>query len=321
MWTCARLWRSMAFSSDAMEKLLIGTRGSALSIAQTEIVARKIGQAYPDIKCELIRIKTLNEKIDRSAENATDKDIYTREIDAALVEGSIDIAVHSLKDLKNELNDGIILACVPERDSPFDCIIKGKGFESKDSPVIGTSSIRRRVQVFGIIKNATVKELHGNVDTRLKALGNGSVDALVLAESGMRRLGYSAGFEELGADMMVPAIGQGALAITARANDGRMLEMMKSIGNKKAEAETSAERAFGRVFGIGCDVPIGALALADEAKTSMKITGFLSDIEGKKQVRKSIEGSLNNPEELGRELGKRVMEDGGEDIIAGNIKG
>ncbi len=321
MWTCARLWRSMAFSSDAMEKLLIGTRGSALSIAQTEIVARKIGQAYPDIKCELIRIKTLNEKIDRSAENATDKDIYTREIDAALVEGSIDIAVHSLKDLKNELNDGIILACVPERDSPFDCIIKGKGFESKDSPVIGTSSIRRRVQVFGIIKNATVKELHGNVDTRLKALGNGSVDALVLAESGMRRLGYSAGFEELGADMMVPAIGQGALAITARANDGRMLEMMKSIGNKKAEAETSAERAFGRVFGIGCDVPIGALALADEAKTSMKITGFFSDIEGKKQVRKSIEGSLNNPEELGRELGKRVMEDGGEDIIAGNIKG
>ena len=311
----------MAFSSDAMEKLLIGTRGSALSIAQTEIVARKIGQAYPDIKCELIRIKTLNEKIDRSAENATDKDIYTREIDAALVEGSIDIAVHSLKDLKNELNDGIILACVPERDSPFDCIIKGKDFESKGSPIIGTSSIRRRVQVFGIIKNATVKELHGNVDTRLKALGNGSVDALVLAESGMRRLGYSAGFEELGADMMVPAIGQGALAITARANDGRMLEMMKSIGNKKAEAETSAERAFGRVFGIGCDVPIGALALADEAKTSMKITGFFSDIEGKKQVRKSIEGSLNNPEELGRELGKRVMEDGGEDIIAGNIKG
>ena len=311
----------MIFSSDAMEKLLIGTRGSALSIAQTEIVARKIGQAYPDIKCELIRIKTLNEKIDRSAEKATDKDIYTKEIDAALSEGSIDIAVHSLKDLKNELNEGIVLACVPERDSPFDCIIKGKGFESKGSPVIGTSSIRRRVQVFGIIKNATVKELHGNVDTRLKALGNGSVDALVLAESGMRRLGYSAGFEELGADMMVPAIGQGALAITARANDGRMLEMMKSIGNKKAEAETSAERAFGRVFGIGCDVPIGALALADEAKTSMKITGFLSDIEGKKQVRMSIEGSLNNPEELGRELGKLVMEDGGEDIIAGNIKG
>lgn len=311
----------MTFSSDAMEKLLIGTRGSALSIAQTEIVARKIGQAYPNIKCELIRIKTLNEKIDRSAEKATDKDIYTKEIDAALSEGSIDIAVHSLKDLKNELNEGIVLACVPERDSPFDCIIKGKGFESKSSPVIGTSSIRRKVQVSGIVRNAVVKDIHGNVDTRLKALDNGSVDALILAESGMRRLGYSTGFEELGVDIMVPAIGQGALAITARANDSKIIKMMKDIGDKKAESETSAERAFGRVFGIGCDVPIGALALADEKRMSIKITGFLSDIEGKKQVRKSIEGSLNNPEGLGRELGKRVMEDGGEDIIAGNIKG
>ncbi len=121
--------------------------------------------------------------------------------------------------------------------------------------------------------------------------------------------------------MMVPAIGQGALAITARTNDSKIVGMMKSIGDKKAESETSAERAFGRVFGIGCDVPIGALALADEKRMSIKITGFLSDIEGKKQVRKSIEGSLNNPEGLGRELGKQVMEDGGEDIIAGNIKG
>ena len=316
-----RLWTSTIFSSDAVEKLRIGTRGSSLSIAQTGIVARKIEQAYPEIKCELVRIKTLNEKIDRSVEKATDKDIYTKEIDAALSEGSIDIAVHSLKDLKNELNDGIVLACVPERDSPFDCIIKGKGFESKSSPIVGTSSIRRKVQVPGIVKNAVVKGIHGNVDTRLKALDNGSVDALILAEAGIRRLGYGMELEALGADIMVPAIGQGALAITARANDGKIIKMMEGIGDKKAEAETFAERAFGRVFGIGCDVPIGALAFADEKKMSIEIAGFLSDIEGKKQIRKSIEGSLGNPEGLGRELGKQIMENGGEDIIAGNIKG
>ena len=304
-----------------MGRLHYGTRGSSLSIAQTEIVARKIEQAYPEIKCELVKIKTLNEKIDRNVEKATDKDIYTKEIDAALSEGSIDIAVHSLKDLKNELNKGIVLACVPERDSPFDCIIKGRGFESKSRPIIGTSSIRRRVQVPGIVKNAVVKDIHGNVDTRLKALDGGSIDALILAEAGIRRLGYNIELTELGADMMIPAVGQGALAITARANDSKIIKMMEGIGDKKAEAETFAERAFGRVFGIGCDMPIGALALADEKRMQIKIIGFLSDIEGKKQIRKSIEGSLNNPEGLGRELGKQVMEDGGEDIIAGNIKG
>ncbi len=299
-----------------MEKLLIGTRGSALSMAQTGIVARKIESAYPEVKCELVRIKTLNEKIDRSTAKATDKDIYTKEIDAALVEGSIDIAVHSLKDLKNELNEGIVLASVPERASPFDCIIKGKGFQSKNNPIIGTSSIRRRVQIPGIIKNAVVRDIHGNVDTRLRALNDGVVDALVLAESGIRRLDCNVKFEELGTDLMVPAIGQGALAVTARSGDNETIEMMKAIGDKKAEAETFAERAFGRVFGIGCDVPIGALASSDKEGRSIKIIGFLSDIDGERQIRKNAIGGFDDPEGLGKRLGKLIMEDGGNDIIA-----
>ncbi|MEM0154806.1 MAG: hypothetical protein QW814_03155, partial [Methanothrix sp.] len=155
----------MLFSSDMMEKLRIGTRGSMLSIAQTNIVARKIEAVFPRTKCELVKIKTLNEKIDRTVEKSTEKDIYTKEIDEALIEGSIDIAVHSLKDLKNELAEGIVLASIPERASPFDCIIRGKGFYEKSKPVIGTSSIRRKVQIPNIIKSAIVKDIHGNVDT------------------------------------------------------------------------------------------------------------------------------------------------------------
>ena len=301
-----------------MEKLLIGTRGSALSIAQTMIAARKIEQAYPEVKCELVRIKTLNEKIDRSAERATDKDIYTKEIDIALAEGTIDLAVHSLKDLKNELAEGIILASVPERASPFDCIVKGKDFGTKENPIIGTSSIRRKAQIHNIAKNAVVKSIHGNVDTRLKTLESTEVDALVLASSGISRLGYNVHAEELGVDLMVPAIGQGALAVTVKKGNNGILKMMQGISDRKAEAEVMAERAFGRVFGIGCDMPIGALGSEDSASGIMTLTGFLSNMEGTKQIKKSLSGNPEDPEELGNRLGKLVMEEGGDDIIDEN---
>lgn len=299
-----------------MEKLLIGTRGSKLSIAQTMIVARKIEQAYPEFKCELVTIKTLNEKIDRSTENTTDKDIYTKEIDIALAEGSIDLAVHSLKDLKNELDEEIMLASVPERASPLDCIVKGKSFGTKLNPIIGTSSIRRRAQIGNIAKKAVVKSIHGNVDTRLRSLESAEIDALVLASSGISRLGYDVHYEELGIDLMVPAIGQGALAVTVRKGNNSIIGMMRNISDKKAESEVMAERAFGRVFEIGCDMPIGALAAEDSTGRLMTITGFLSNMEGTKQIKKSLSGSPEDPEGLGRKLGELMMKEGGDDIIA-----
>ena len=297
-----------------MEKLLIGTRGSALSIAQTNIVVKKIAYAYPEIECELVRIKTMNEKIDRTKEKATDKDIYTKEIDAALLDGSIDIAVHSLKDLKNELDKGIALAAVPDRASPFDFLAIRKGIDENAVTKVGTSSMRRAVQIKNILKNAAVEEMHGNVDTRLKALESGRVDALVLASAGIARLGYEIKGRELGIGEMVPAIGQGALAITARSADKYAIRIAKGINDPKAEAEAKAERAFGMVFGIGCNVPIGALALS--GNDTIAITGFLSDMRGRMQIKKSISGPAADPEALGRRLGKLMAEDGGNDIIA-----
>jgi len=297
-----------------MDVVRVGTRGSQLSIKQTEIVTKKLEALNPGLKIELIRIKTLNEKIDRFAAKHTEKDIYTKEIDEALARGDIDIAVHSMKDLKNELPKDIIIAAVPERASPFDVLIKGKSYGSKANPTIGTSSMRRKVQLANLIPNAEVVEIHGNIDSRLNALDNSAVDAIVLAAAGLERMAYKLEVETLYPDVMVPAIGQGALAVTTRSNDSEMRKILKEVNDHKAELETKSERAFGRVFGIGCDVPIGALA--EIKNNEVNIIGFLSDISGKRQIRADIHGSPENSEALGKELAAKIMSIGGDDIIA-----
>lgn len=294
----------------------IGTRGSLLSITQTEIVKHKIESLNPGIKCEIVRIKTLNEKIDRSNEKSTEKDIYTKEIDEALISGSIDIAVHSLKDLKNEMPDGIALAAIPERSDPLDVIIKGKGFSRKAKPLIGTSSIRRKAQMHNLVPNAIPYEIHGNVDTRLKALENETVDGLILAASGLERLGYKI-YERISPKLMVPAIGQGALAVTARSSDAAILRMLEKTNDKKAELEITAERAFGRIFGIGCDLPIGALAELEG--NMLHIIGFIGDLKCTKIVMGETDGKASDPKSLGRKLASIIKEKGGDDII-GNEK-
>lgn len=297
-----------------MDVVRVGTRGSLLSLKQTSIVTKKLEATNPGLKCELVRIKTLNEKIDRFAVKTTEKDIYTKEIDEALMNGDIDIAVHSLKDLKNELPKGIVIAAVPERANPFDVLVKGKGYAGKTHKVIGTSSTRRKVQIANIVEDAEVKELHGNVDSRLKALDDGIVDAIILAAAGLERMGYSRDVEVLRPDVMVPAIGQGALAVTSRLNDSEMRNVLSGINDSKAELEVTAERAFGRVFGIGCDVPIGALAEIKDG--TMNVIGFLSDISGKKQLKAEIKGDKDKASDLGRDLAAKIISIGGDDIVA-----
>lgn len=296
-----------------MDVVRIGTRGSKLSLLQTGIVARKLELLGVGIKCELVQIKTLNEKIDRNSGKPTEKDIYTKEIDEALIDGSIDIAVHSLKDLKNELPKGILIASIPERADPRDMLVFGNGFDSNMKPRIGTSSIRRKVQIKRILPGAEVVELHGNVDTRLHSLKNGNLNALVLAVSGMERMGYSERSRILEPNEMIPAIGQGALAVTARSDDSGIIEILKRINDKKAESEIIAERSFGRVFGIGCDMPIGSLARANG--NEMNILGFIAKNDGSVFARAEVKGKASDPEGMGKALARAVMEKGGDEII------
>jgi hydroxymethylbilane synthase len=273
--------------------LRLGTRGSPLALRQAELVAAAIGE-----EVETVVLRTGGDQ-----GVGGDKRRWVDTIEAALVDGAIDLAVHSAKDLPVELADGLEIAATPAREDPRDAVCGGVGSLAALAPGarVGTSSLRRRSQLLALRDDLAVLELHGNLDTRLGRLEAGDFDAIVLAAAGLRRLGR-VGWSV--SDELVPAAGQGTLAIECRSGDERVAGALASLHDVASERMLSAERALVRGLGAGCDTPLGAHAsVLDDG--GLELRAYVGSADGSHWIRDSASGS--DPRELGETVAQRLL--------------
>ena len=279
--------------------LRIGTRGSELALWQATEVARLLRLAHPGLIVERQIIRTVGDRVlGTPLSQIGDKGLFTRELEEALVGGTIDLAVHSLKDLPTRLPDGLELGVVLEREDPRDVLVAPPGVTLATLPPrfrVGTSSLRRRAQLLFRQRDLELLDVRGNLPTRIAKLDRGDYDALVLARAGLVRLGLGDRIAEaIAPELIVPAVGQGALGIETRVGDRRVDDLLAPLEHRPTRLATSAERAFlGRLEG-GCQVPIGALATMSGA--TLTLMGVVADIDGATAVRGSETGEVRDVE-------------------------
>ena len=301
-----------------MSIIRIGTRGSPLAVWQAEWVRSELLARYPQHQAELVKIKTTGDKItDVPLAKVGGKGLFVKEIETALLEGRIDLAVHSMKDMPAEFPEGLGIGSVPERESPLDVLIARKvdSFEGLPKGArIGSSSLRRGAQVQYARPDMTVHPLRGNLDTRIRKLETEGLDAIILAAAGVRRLGMEARITEyLSESIMVPAIGQGALAIEIREDDRATKDLVASLDHRETRLAVESERAFlGRLEG-GCQVPIAGHAKVQENRIEM--TGLVAEVDGSIVLRQTVEGPVDRHIELGIELANELLDKGGKRIL------
>jgi hydroxymethylbilane synthase len=276
--------------------IVIGSRGSQLALWQ----ARHI-QSLLKVETRIEIIKTTGDKIqDVPLSQVGGKGLFTKEIEEALLDRRIDLAVHSLKDMPSELPAGLILSAIPEREDPRDALL---GAPLREGGRVGTSSLRRSVQLKTMHRGVSIETLRGNVDTRIRKLDEGQYDTIILAAAGLRRLGWADRIAELiPVDVMIPAVGQGALAIETRDDQGEAHRIAHTLEHGPSRAAITAERAFLAVFGGGCQVPIGAHATIDGP--AIRLRAFVSEADGS-NVRRGEETGTD-PVMVGEALAKRL---------------
>jgi hydroxymethylbilane synthase len=298
----------------------LGTRASALARAQTELVAARLVAARNDLGCTTRVISTTGDRTQDSGEplpSIGGKGLFTAELERALRDGDIDVAVHSLKDLPTEDAPGVAIGAVTARDDVRDCLVArtvGSLAELPSGAVIGTSSLRRSAQLASLRPDLEIRSIRGNVDTRVRKVTGGEYDAAVLAAAGIRRLGLEDVVTEwLSDETMLPAPGQGALAIQCREDDAGMLALLEELDDADARAETTAERAFLRALGGGCAAPVAALATV-VTTPQVRLQGLVASVDGRDVVRVIGEG---NPHEIGERLAEEALSRGADRILAG----
>jgi hydroxymethylbilane synthase len=284
--------------------LRIATRGSALAIAQATQVGEMLGGA------ELVQVSSDGELEDKAR--------FVRGVERALLDGAAEIGVHSAKDLPAELTEGLMLAAAPEREDPRDAWI-GVGSSLDEVPEgakVGTASLRRQAQLLAARPDLEVSELHGNVDTRLRKLAEGELDAIVLAVAGLRRLGREGEIAfPIAEDAMTPAAGQGTLLLQVRADDEEALAAVEGLVDDGALREVTAERAVVALLGATCNSPLGVHAKLDGDSGQMSIDAFVGLPDGNEWLRDSIQGNSNEPTLLGAELAKRLVDTGARELL------
>lgn len=300
------------------ETLLIGSRKSALARAQAERVARLVGSAWPELDVRTALMDTEGDRRrDAPLPEIGGKGLFTAELEAALLDGAIDIAVHSLKDLPTELPPGLALLAVPEREDPRDVLVSREGSELAELPTgarVGTSSLRRRAQLLGVRPDCTVQDVRGNVETRLRKLEDGAYDALVLAAAGVKRLGLLSGsMRFLQPPSWLPAPGQGALGIEGRTDDERVRGLLDAIENRIARLESDCERALLEALEGGCQVPVGALARAHGESLTLDAAVF--SVDGAAVARASVKGRETDAASIGRLLAEELIAGGAGDLL------
>lgn len=302
-----------------MSKLRLGTRGSKLALWQAQHVADLLRQVVPGLEVEIEVIKTKGDKIlDVSLSRIGDKGLFTKEIEMALLDNKVDLAVHSMKDLPSVLEPGLCLGAVLCRENPRDVLLSPQGCSLADLPQgarVGTSSLRRIAQLRARRPDVNIVDLRGNVDTRINKMQSEGLDAIVLAYAGVKRLGYEAMITEvLPTEVLLPAVGQGAIGVEIRSEDVNTAAMVRLINHEPTRMGVLAERAFLRVLEGGCQVPIGALS--DEKSGQLQLAGLVASLDGTVVFKDSIAGQLDEAEEMGRCLAERLLSRGAAQVLA-----
>jgi hydroxymethylbilane synthase len=291
--------------------IVIGSRGSQLALWQARHIQQRLAALGAEARIEVIH--TSGDRIqDVALAKAGGKGLFIKEIEEALLAGSIDLAVHSLKDVPTELPEGLTLAAIPEREEARDALLGARLEDLKPGLKVGTSSLRRSSQLLALGRGVEIELLRGNVDTRVRRLEEGRYDAIVLAAAGLRRLGWQEHITELiPEDVMCPAAGQGALAIETRADGGVAEQLARRLDHAATRAAVEAERAVLKVLGGGCQVPVGAHATV--ADGVVHLMALVARPDGSQVVRGRLAGP--HPEHVGATLGRTLLDDGAEEIL------
>jgi hydroxymethylbilane synthase len=301
-----------------LRELRIGTRGSQLALFQANWVKEKLEQAHSRLRVTLVKIKTTGDKIqDVPLAKIGGKGLFVKEIEEALLAKRIDLAVHSIKDVPTEFPEDLHLSVITKREDPRDAFISREGIPLKDllqGAKIGTSSLRRQAQLLHFRGDLQLIPLRGNLDTRLKKLKTLSLDGIVLACAGLRRLGLDGNITEiLSTDISLPAIGQGALGVETRVGDEEVEERIKFLNDRDSSIAVTAERAFLKKLEGGCQVPIAAFGQI--VGLTLQIDGMVGTIDGKRLIRHHMEGPIEKAEAIGMELADILLSQGAREIL------
>ena len=306
-----------------MSQVVIGTRGSALALWQSEYVRGSLLAEQPDLEISLQVIRTKGDKIlDSALSKIGDKGLFTKEIEKALLECDVDLAVHSLKDLPTELPEGLCIAAITAREDAADVLVAKGGLKlaglAGEAKVM-TGSVRRQAQLLHLRSDLVIEGVRGNVQTRLDKFDASDAQAIVFARAGLVRLGLIDRItERLEPAEFLPACGQGALAIEIRKDDARMADLLRPLEDVNSRAATAAERVFLGRLGGGCQVPVGAFARIDEQDGTMSITGMVANLDGSvllQDTRSSSFADVDDAIRLGSALAEKLLSGGGQKIL------
>ena len=296
-------------------KYLVGARASQLSTAQTNWVISELKKVNPECDYEIKPITTKGDTDTRPLFTIDQKGIFEKEIDRAVAQKEIDFAVHSLKDVPSELDESLVLASVPKREAVNDVFISADGSSLNDvanGAVVGTSSLRRAVQISRQRPDVIVKPIRGNIETRIKKISGDDYDAIVLAQAGISRLGIDINSFSLSVDDFSPSPGQGAIAIVARANDDKTISMLRKIEDVNTRLEIDAERSLSDYVDSGCRFPLGAYAKSSGSEMTLSVSAF--SVDGRKSIQVNKIGKKDDPMFLGRTVGKELCAKGVNDL-------
>ena len=299
-------------------QIVIGTRGSKLALWQADYIERRLREQYPELSVTQKRVTTKGDRIlDVPLAKIGGKGLFTKELEEEMLSGAIDLAVHSLKDMPAKVPDGLVIAAVTKRLDPGDALVSNRFSSFEELPQgakVGTSSLRRRAQLLCARPDLEMLDLRGNVNTRLRKLDEGEYDAIVLAVAGLKRLGFADRIRQvLPRDMVLPAVGQGALAIETRADDRETRDMLAFLRDDDTICCTEAERSFlARVEG-GCQVPVGVYATAEG--DGLNVEAVIASLDGQRFYRGNVKGTRKDAAKLGENLAEKLLGEGGAEIL------
>ena len=296
--------------------LIVGTRGSRLALRQTESALAALHMAVPDASFEVQTIRTAGDRSAASLSEIGGRGVFVIELERALLEREIDIAVHSLKDLPVEETSGLAIAAVLAREDPRDALVSRRGVlaELPAGAIVGTGSPRRAAQLAALRGDLRIADIRGNVDTRIRKVESGEYDAVVLAAAGLARLGWTKRAAQLFEfEQMLPAPGQGALAVQVRTDDAATFATVLAVDHAETRASVTAERAFERRLGGGCHAAIAALATLSGER--LRLSGLIGDPEGGRVFRGELDGTTHDPASLGLKLAEQLIDQGAGELL------
>ena len=306
------------FNGGIISVLKIATRKSPLALWQAEFVKSKLASLYPDLKIELVKMTTQGDQILNSPlSKIGGKSLFIKELEVGMNEGRADIAVHSMKDVPYELPQGFEIGAILERENPFDAFVSNDYNTIEELPIgakLGSCSLRRIVQIKAMRPDLEILDLRGNVNTRLKKLDDGEYDAIILACSGLSRLGFEDRIkQDLSPDDSLPAVGQGALGIEIKVNDHKISSLIEPLSHKRTMTEVSAERALNATLQGGCSVAIGAFATSKGSE--LKLCGMVGNVDSGEIIRVEELGETSNPIDLGIRAANKLLSLGARELL------